>query len=110
MNKCLIGEDKDSMEDKTFELLSQMYSEFTGKFNNLESRFDNLEGKFDKLENRQTKVELVIENDIKPTLQALLEGYHMVYEKQQEHDSRFDSIESKLERHDMEIKLVKAAM
>ena len=54
----------------------------------------------------QRKIEITIENDIKPEIKVLFEGYKQVYEKLQEHDKRFDSIDEKLEKHDVKIQVI----
>lgn len=54
------------MEDKTFELLEKMYSEFTDFREEANSRFDNLEI-------GQKKIEITLEHDINNKLQALHE-------------------------------------
>ncbi len=88
------------MEDKTFELLTKMYNEFSG-------RFDSLESKVDKIDARLTKVETCIENEIKPDIKACLEGYQMVYEKLIEQERAIEIINNKLEKQDVEITVIK---
>ena len=75
--------------DQMFELLTKMYSEVQGmksdmneRFDNLENRFDNLENRFDNLEGRVDnldsvvrKTNMTIENEIKPKIDALFDGY-----------------------------------
>ena len=81
------------MEDKTFDLLTQMYSEFKDFRKETDNRF--------------TKLEIVIENEIKPDIKASLEGYNLVFEKLQEQDKKLDSIEKKLERQELELTVIK---
>jgi len=57
------------MEDKTFELLTKMYGEFTNKFVNIEKRLDSIEGHVLRIENKQNE-------DSK----ALYDGYKQTYE------------------------------
>jgi len=97
------------MEDKTFELLTRMYNEFLGKFDNLENRFDSLESKVDKIDTRLTKVETCIENEIKPNIKACLEGYQMVYDKLIEQEKAIEIINNKLDKHDVEITVIKGS-
>ena len=68
--------------DQMFELLTKMYSEVQGmksdmneRFDNLENRFDNLEGRVDNLESIVRKTNITIENEIKPKIDALFDGY-----------------------------------
>lgn len=83
------------MDDKSFELLTQMYSELK-EFRKEAS-------------NRLTKIETIIENDIKPDIKACLEGYQMVYEMQKLQEKQLESIDRKLEKHDVEIRVIKGA-
>lgn len=97
--------------DKVFDLLEKMYIEFCGRFDKqdkrmdaqdcrfdrLESRMDAHDSRFDRLENRQTKLELAIENDIKPGMKLLFEQAQDNTRLLQEHSKRLDSIDSKLE-------------
>lgn len=68
--------------DQMFDLLTKMYSEVQGmksdmneRFDNLENRFDNLEGRVDNLESVVRKTNMTIENEIKPKIDALFDGY-----------------------------------
>ncbi len=92
------------MDDKVFNLLEKMYSDLTGKIDGLSNEMQ--EG-FKKVESRLTKVENTLENEIKPKISLCLEELVNVKEKLTEHDSRFDGIDSKIERHDVEINVIK---
>lgn len=68
--------------DQMFELLTKMYSEVQGMKSHMNERFDNLENKFDKLDGRVDNLEsivrktnMTIENEIKPKIDALFDGY-----------------------------------
>ncbi len=61
--------------DKTFELLTKMYSEMNGKFDAINNRFDNLENRFDNLENEVKKIGAKIDGEVIPKQQALFDGY-----------------------------------
>ena len=81
------------MEDKTFELLTKMYSELTDfKKDMNEFRKETK----DELQGLKKDV-IRIENDHGKKLDALFDGYQQTYEKLQEHDKRFDDVESKLD-------------
>jgi len=105
------------MEDKTFELMTKMYSEFTDRFNKMDDRFDKMDDRFDKMDvkfYKLTKDMLNFENNLSPKVEALLDGYKQIYEKQLEHDKRFDahdqrfdSLENVIRKHDIEIRVIK---
>ncbi len=81
------------MEDKTFELLTKMYSEFSNRF--------------DGMENRLKKVESLIENDVKKDISALYDGYKQTYEEVVDIKKTVNEISSKVEKQDVEIRVIK---
>jgi len=85
------------MEDKSFELLTKMYSEFTEFRQETNVRFDRIDTRLDKLEAGQKKLEITLENDIKPKLQALHERAANNTAKLDEHTQRLETVESKLD-------------
>lgn len=92
------------MEDKAFELLTKMYSEFSNKFDGIQKDLNDF-----RLEtnNRLTKIETVIENEIKPDIKASLEGYKMVFEKLEEQQKAIELINNKLEKQDVETTVIR---
>ncbi len=88
------------MEDKTFELIEKMYSEFQ----EIKIDINDLKSEVRTVGNQVTK----IENDLKPKVETALEGYQAVYEKLQEHDQKFDQLSDKIEKQDLEIRVIKA--
>ncbi len=87
------------MEEKMFELIEKMYAEMNEQFKNVNKKLDEKANKKDIA---------VIENTVLPKTQIALEGYQAVFEKLQEHDKRFDELSEKIEKQDLEIKVVKA--
>lgn len=73
------------MDDKIFELLEKMYSD-------IKKRFDAVDGHIIRLENEHGH-----------KLDALFDGYKQSYEKLQEHDNRFDDIDSKLDNLSLKV-------
>jgi tetrahydromethanopterin S-methyltransferase subunit G len=76
------------LEEKIFNLMEKMYGEMQKGFNNLRSEmqhgFTETNKRLDNLEERQGKLEkqaAQIENDLKPKIEAALDGYNLVYEK-----------------------------
>jgi len=68
--------------NEMLELLTKMYSEVQGMKYDIKSmksdingRFDKLENKVDNLENEVRKTNITIENEIKPKIEALFDGY-----------------------------------
>ncbi|MGL5085922.1 MAG: hypothetical protein ACRC68_09455 [Clostridium sp.] len=63
------------MEKDLFELMTKMYGEMQTGFNNVNTRFDNLESRVGNLEIESKKTNMLIENEIKPSIEALFDGY-----------------------------------
>jgi predicted phage-related endonuclease len=95
------------MEDKTFELLTKMYSEFTDFRKETSTRLDGVEGSIKALEQGQKRIEVTLENDIKPKINALFDGYQQTYETLQDHGKKLDNITAKVDTQEIEIKVLK---
>lgn len=48
-----------------------------------------------------------IENDLKPKVETALEGYKIIYEKLDSLDKKVEIINSKVEKQEVEIKVIK---
>lgn len=58
-----------------FELMTKMYGEMQGGFEKVNNRLDNLEDDLKNVKFEVKKTNMVIENDIKPSIKALFDGY-----------------------------------
>ena len=83
------------MEDKTFELLSKMYGEFTEFREETNTRLDYVERHIARLENK-------VDNNSK----ALFDGYKQVYEKLETVEGKVDKLSEKVDRHDIKIQVI----
>lgn len=63
----------------------------------------NLENKFDTLGSQVIK----LENDLKPKIEAGLDGYKVVYEKLELVEDKVDHLTDIVKSHDIEIKVIK---
>ncbi len=95
------------MEDKTFELLTKMYSEFSKRFDGVDKRFDGVDKRLDSLENRLTKLELVVENEIRKDISALYDGYQRTYEKVCAIELKVDNLAERVDKQEVEIRVIK---
>jgi phage-related tail protein len=77
------------MEDKVFELMEKMYSEFTEFRKETNSKFDNMDKKFDKLGNQVTR----LEHDLKKDISALYDGY-------KQNTEQLNRIETEVTKHE----------
>lgn len=103
--------------DERFDRLEGRMDRLEGRMDKLEGRMDKLEGRVDKLEGSVTHLQLVIENEIRPSIQILAEGHMMLNEKldrvlesekeREELKNRVDALETGF--HLMQDKLNKTA-
>lgn len=71
----------------------QKFERLEKRFDGLENRFNGLENRFDRLENGQKKLNLIIENEIRPSIQVLAEGQVAM-------QGQLDRIEKRVTAHD----------
>lgn len=83
------------MEDKTFELLERMYSEFADFRKETTEKLDGLK-----------KDVLRIENDHGKKLEALFDGYKQHERKLDTIEQKVDDISEKVDRHDIKIQVI----
>ncbi|WP_069999309.1 hypothetical protein [Cellulosilyticum sp. I15G10I2] len=84
------------MEDKIFELMSKMYSDMTQKMDHMAKRMDNVENHIIKLEDK-----------IDTQGKALFGGYKQTYEKLTTLETKVDELSSKIQKQDVEIRVIK---
>lgn len=89
--------------DKTFELLTKMYSEFTNRMDTMSSRMDTMHTEMKegfksvntRIDNLQIEVTnntnaiIALENDLKPKVTALFDGY-------KQHSDQLERIEKQV--------------
>lgn len=88
------------MEDKTFELMTKMYNELTLKIDTMDKKLDNKADKQDIIR---------IENKLYTDSKVLFDGYMQTFEKLKEVEAKVDGISSKVEKQDVEIRVIKGA-
>ncbi|MCR4437174.1 MAG: hypothetical protein NUV41_15330 [Eubacteriales bacterium] len=76
--------------DQVFDLLEKVYTE-------LQDTKAELKDTRKELKNDIHKIELVIENEIKPDIKTLYELQIQTNKKLEEHDRRFDTLETKVD-------------
>lgn len=97
------------LEDKVFDLMTTMYSDFTKRFDKIEGRLDNLENGQKQLENGQKKLENILENEIKHEIKVLFDGYKQTYEKLTVIENKVDNLADRVEKQDVEIRVIKGS-
>ncbi len=81
------------MEDKTFELLTKMYSEFS-------SRFENVE-------NEIKKVQIKLEHNVEPQIKVLFEDRDSIHKKLDSIEQKIDVLTNRVDKQDIQISVIK---
>jgi chromosome segregation ATPase len=116
------------MEDKTFELVTQLYSEMTKQFELMNQRFEAIDHRFEAIDQRfeaiDHRFEIIehkldrkadasdivrLENTLVPKVDALLDGYKQLSEKQNEICTSIHALQVKVMQHDVQIAALQAA-
>ena len=90
------------MEDKTFDLLTKVYREFSEFRKESNEKFGNIEGNLLTLGNQVTALEF----DLKKDISALYDGYKQTYEKLQDIEEKIDDLSEKVDKHDIKIQVI----
>lgn len=93
------------VEDKSFELLTKMYSEFSEFRKETNQRFDEVKSDIQKISYHVVK----LENDLKPKIEIALEGYQAVSEKLTTLEDKIDNLPAKVENQDVQITVLKGS-
>ncbi|MGK0466230.1 MAG: arsenate reductase-like glutaredoxin family protein [Clostridium sp.] len=86
------------IEDKTFDLMSKMYTEMNLKFDEINIKLDKKTDKSDIV-----RIEDKLENKTK----VLFDGYSQTYEKLTNIEKKLEDISTKVEKQDIEIRVIK---
>ena len=98
------------MEDKTFELLTKMYSEFTDRFDDVGKDIKILKDDVKDLKDdvKDLKNDVIrIENKLDTNSKALFDGYNQTYEKLSLVEKKVDGLSDKVDKQEVEIKVIK---
>jgi predicted nucleic acid-binding Zn-ribbon protein len=121
----------ESMEDKTFALLEKMYSEFLGfksemlsfkedtnkrfdnidkkfdgidkRFEDIDKRFEDIDKRFEGIDNTLQKIEIKIDGDITPKIDALFDGYNANSEKLDELNDKLEVVQYDINNLSMKV-------
>lgn len=99
------------MEEKTFELIEKMYSEMQKGFSAIRSEmaegFTEVRREMTEgfTEVRQSIV--LLENKVDVNLKALYDGYQQNTESINRIEKKIDILDEKVDRHDLEIRVIK---
>lgn len=76
-----------------FELMTKMYAEMQNGFKNVNSEIKALKSGQEELKREIRKTNVVVENEIKPKIQALFDGY-------KQHGEQLARIEKEVSKHE----------
>lgn len=88
-----------------FELMSKIYGELTEFRAETNKRLDKLEDGQKKLSNDIIRIETKLDNNSK----TLFDGYTVIYEKLDNLETKVNDISSKVEKQEVEIKVIKGS-
>lgn len=91
------------MDEKIFNLLETMYSDLTNRIDNMGKELRDFKN------NSATKHDIVrLESKIDENHKALYDGYKLTYEKLAALEEKVNDIDKKVERQDVEIRVIKS--
>ena len=93
------------MEDKTFELLEKMYSDFSKKFVRIESDISGMKTDISEMKIDIKKVGTKIDVPITEKIVSLQDGYKLIYEKLADVENKLDILSDKVDSHDIKIEV-----
>ena len=104
-----------ALEEKMLALMEKLYREFKsldGKVGSLDGKVGSLDAKVGSLDAKVGSLQkdvLRIENKLDTDSKALFDGYSQTYEKLGVIEAKVDAISSKVEKQDVEIRVIKGA-
>ncbi|HSH36898.1 MULTISPECIES: hypothetical protein [Bacillota] len=93
-----MGENSNITNEQLFEFMTKMYSEMQGMKENIATKDD-----LDKTNQSIARLEHKMDTNHK----ALYDGYKLTYEKLTTLEKKVDEIDNKVERQDVEIRVIK---
>ncbi len=93
------------MEEKMFDLMSNIYGELSQFRNETDKRLNSLENSM----NRMVGNMVCLENKLDNNSRALFDGYKQTYEEVKELKFEVKDLSSKLDKQEVEIKVIKGS-
>lgn len=101
------------MEDKTFELLEKMYSDFSKRFEKIENNISDIKVDISDMKVDISdmkigirKVDTKIDGPITEKIVSLQDGYKLTFEKLVDVDKKLDTLSDKVDNHDIKIQVI----
>lgn len=97
------------LEDKIFDLLTQMYADFTTKFNNVTEDIKEVKEDIKTLKSDVAKINVKLDHDIDNKVNILLETRDESNKRLDNIEDMLQNISLKVEKQDVEIRVIKRA-
>ena len=95
------------MNEKTFELMTAMYSEMQKGFNQMNERFEGLEEQVESNAASIRKIDMRIENEVMPKIDMLFDAVNMNGERIQRVEDKVDRLTDRVDSQEFDIRLIK---
>lgn len=102
-----------------FDKIDKKFEKMDKKFDTIDKKFDSIDIRFEKIENillsmqqtieKMNKSIILIEHKVSTEIPALFDGYSMHQEKQEFQQENIDSLNIKVEEHDIRISSLEQA-
>ncbi|MBR2805834.1 MAG: hypothetical protein IKE18_03540 [Oscillospiraceae bacterium] len=89
--------------DEQFAKIDRRFENIDQRFENIDQRFENIENKIGSMDLEIRKINLTLENEIKPAITVLGEGHQMLVERMDRMDAKIDSLTEKVENNSLRI-------
>jgi SMC interacting uncharacterized protein involved in chromosome segregation len=95
------------VEDKTYDLLEKMNSEFSSRFDGVENEIKGLKSNIAHIESNITRIEIKLEHNIENKIQALYDDRDGVHKKLDSIEQKIDELANRVDKQDVEIRVIK---
>ncbi len=112
------------MEQMIYEFMEKMYSDLMNEISSVKKELESLKQDVESVKQDVTSVNqevssvkqdvktignqvIRLENDLKPKIEAGLDGYRLVIERLNTLENKVDNINTKVEKQEVEIKVIK---
>ncbi|MBR2671623.1 MAG: hypothetical protein IKE27_05435 [Oscillospiraceae bacterium] len=89
--------------DEQFAKIDRRFENIDQRFEKFDQRFENIEDKIGSMDLEIRKINLTLENEIKPAITVLAEGHQMLVERMDRMDAKIDSLTEKVENNSLRI-------
>lgn len=114
---------KNISNEQLFEFMTKMYTDLNGRIDGIEKKMHGMENEMSGIKDemngikdemrdgfRATRQDIVrLENKVNTNHKALYDGYKQTYERMVILEDKVDKIDAKIDKHDVEIRVIRDA-